>query len=287
MNKLMKVVALVSVFGLVFLGSRAFATEDITPYPPANWTPLEASYLIGHRVFDVGNYDLGTINDLVIDQTHGRVALVVLSDVPGFGAEQVAIPYSLLTRTEGGWFTINFPPDTELGYFVSDRSPYAHAFSGGEYHGTIDSFWVDSVYSSYGVTPYWKESALDPGFQVYSYTRFLGAEAQFAQGGSAGRLYDLVVDHPEGRVNYALLSDVPGKGESMVAVPFSAFSRMDDQMFALDFTGDRLASAPSFNESQDLNSRAYADSVYRHFGVQPYWTEGGMHEGEMHEGGMD
>jgi sporulation protein YlmC with PRC-barrel domain len=286
MNKLIKCIALMSVFGLVLLGSYAFATEDVTPYPPANWTPLEASYLIGHRVYDYGNRDLGTIDDLVIDQTHDRVALVVLSDVPGFGAERVAIPYGLFNRTPGGWFTINFPPDTELGYFGGERSPYLHAFPGAEYHGTVDSFWVDSVYSSYGVAPYWKEGALDPGFQVYSYSSSLGAEAQFAQGGRAGRIYDLVLDHPDGHVNYVLLSDVPGREDAMVAVPFSAFSRENDQMFALNFTGDRLASAPGFDESRDLSSRAYADSVYRHFGIQPYWTDDGMHEGDMHNDDM-
>jgi sporulation protein YlmC with PRC-barrel domain len=286
MNKLIKCIALMSVFGLVLLGSYAFATEDVTPYPPANWTPLEASYLIGHRVYDYGNRDLGTIDDLVIDQTHDRVALVVLSDVPGFGAERVAIPYGLFNRTPGGWFTINFPPDTELGYFGGERSPYLHAFPGAEYHGTVDSFWVDSVYSSYGVAPYWKEGALDPGFQVYSYSSSLGAEAQFAQGGRAGRIYDLVLDHPDGHVNYVLLSDVPGREDAMVAVPFSAFSRENDQMFALNFTGDRLASAPGFDESRDLSSRAYADSVYRHFGIQPYWTDDGMHEGNMHNDDM-
>lgn len=286
MNKLMKCLALVFAVGLVLLGSRAFATEDIPPYPPSSWTPLEASYLIGHRVFDVGSYDLGTISDLVVDQTHGRIALVILSDVPGFGAEQVAIPYSLLTRTDDGWFTINFPADTELAYFQGERSPYLHAFPGAEVRGTIDSFWVDSVYSNYGVAPYWKESALNPGFQVYSYTRSLGAEAQFAQGGRAGRIYDLVLDHPDGHVNYALLSDIPGREEAMVAVPFSAFSRENDRMFALNFTGDRLASAPSFDESRDLNSRAYADSVYRHFGIQPYWTEDGMHESDMRHDDM-
>jgi sporulation protein YlmC with PRC-barrel domain len=286
MNKLIKCIALMSVFGLVLLGSYAFATEDVTPYPPANWTPLEASYLIGHRVYDYGNRDLGTIDDLVIDQTHDRVALVVLSDVPGFGAERVAIPYGLFNRTPGGWFTINFPPDTELGYFGGERSPYLHAFPGAEYHGTVDSFWIDSVYSSYGVAPYWKEGALDPGFQVYSYSSSLGAEAQFAQGGRAGRIYDLVLDHPDGHVNYVLLSDVPGREDAMVAVPFSAFSRENDQMFALNFTGDRLASAPGFDESRDLSSRAYADSVYRHFGIQPYWTDDGMHEGDMHNDDM-
>src|SRR5512137_1366072 len=104
MNKLIKYVALMSVFAFVLFGSYAFATEDITYYPPTSWTPLEASYLIGHRLYDYGSRDLGTIDDLVIDQTHGRVALVILSEVPGFGAQRVAIPYSLLTRTGDGWF---------------------------------------------------------------------------------------------------------------------------------------------------------------------------------------
>ena len=61
-----------------------------------------------------------------------------------------------------------------------------------------------------------------------------------------------------------------------IAVPFNALSLgLGREYFVLNTTRERLASAPSFNEKKDLSNRAFAENVYRYFGQQPYWTEGG------------
>ena len=59
---------------------------------------------------------------------------------------------------------------------------------------------------------------------------------------------------------------------------------MNGDAFVLNTTEDRLAAAPSFNGSADMGNREYAASVYRFFGVQPYWTE---EESSEHEMGPD
>jgi len=305
MYKTAKLVALASVFALVLLGSLAYAEEtdmgyyDIyepgrpfdsawgtgygqeTPGPMAmqpagdNW--LEASSLIGHQVFGAGSDDLGMVSDYVIDHTHGRIALVILSDVPGYGAKKVAIPYSFLTRTEGGTFTINFLRAVPVLAFRSDfEKPYAEALAPGEIRGDIDGSFVDSVYARFGAAPYWTESGMGTKFECYTYTRLLGDHLGLASGGMAGRVDDFVFDFSDGHVALLALTDVPARGDSRVAVPYTLLSRHDDNMFALNISDDKLASAPTFNEGADASNRAYAESVYRYYGVQPYWTEDGM-----------
>jgi len=107
MNKLMTLISLVVGVGLALLGATSFAQG------PGNqamgWRPIEASWLIGQRVNGRASNYIGQISNLVIDQANDRVALVVLSDVPGFGADQVAIPYGCLERNDNHAFTIRFP----------------------------------------------------------------------------------------------------------------------------------------------------------------------------------
>jgi hypothetical protein len=66
---------------------------------------------------------------------------------------------------------------------------------------------------------------------------------------------------------------VSGRGEQ-IAVPFGEMS-MSSNIFVLNTTGKRLATAPSFDQYSDMNNLKWAENVYRFFGQQPYWTEGG------------
>lgn len=301
----MKFVALASVFALILLGSFAYAEETDTghyeiyepglvsdsalatsygQYTPGNMAmeptvgrALEASDLLGYRLYGAGSEFQGTISDYVIDETNGRIALVVLSDVPGYGARKVAIPFSFLTRTEGGSFTINFPPDAPVSAFQSDfDKPYAQAFAPGEVDRPIDSSFVDLAYDQFGVAPYWTEGGMKAKMGCYLYSELRGDYVGMTQGTGTARVEDFVFDSSDGRIALLIFGDVPGRNNSYVAVPFSLLSRQDDHTFALSISSDKLASAPTFKEDADVSNRAYAETVYRYYGIQPYWTEDGM-----------
>lgn len=99
MNKTIKILALVFLFSFVLYGGRSFAQYNNpgsifdygpygtvgTAYETTGWDTFEASWWIGHEVSSPVNGYLGRISDLVMDQVNGRVALVILSDVPGLG----------------------------------------------------------------------------------------------------------------------------------------------------------------------------------------------------------
>jgi hypothetical protein len=112
------------------------------------------------------------------------------------------------------------------------------------------------------------------GFEV---SKMTGKEVMGMNGDKLGTIKDFVVD-PNGHV-FALISggDMSGK---TVAVPFEAFSfagmtGMDKDHFSLNLSKDQLSNAPDFNQSA-LSDRTWSEGVYRHFGIQPRWSDQGM-----------
>jgi len=304
MNKTEKILfALASIFCLVLLGSSAFAQEYPQGtvggnYHSMGWDTYESGWLIGHRVYSPLSGELGQIEDLMIDRTDGRIALVILSGVPGFGAGFVAAPFSALERTGENTFQLRVRDQHTSILSAYYKDPYADELY--EYRSivglstipsTIDPLWADSVYLFYGQTPYWTEGRTPhPDIMSYRTARaptleslfmgktapvLMGATVQSKDGKVAARIDDLVIDSKDGRVAFLILDRVPGRGDSRIAVPFGELSLSGDT-FVLNTTEKQLASAPSFNGPADTNNLGYAENVYRYFGQQPYWTTGGQ-----------
>jgi hypothetical protein len=282
MYKTTKFVALVSVLAVLLLSSFVFAEDKYDPYSPYNSAfgrqsmitgpMVQESDLVGYRLMGLGNVYQGTISGFAYDQTNGRVALVIITDVPNLGTETVALPFSFLQRDQGGNYMIAFPPDAPRNLFTSEDdwlTRYTPAMELGIVSGPIDSSFVESVYSRYGVAPYWSETTMEGhGMVIFTCNEILGKDIA-----NAGRADDFVFDTSDGRVVFVVFSDVPGRSDhALVAVPFSSFYMNPDRTFAVRMDGDKLASAPSFDEHL-LNDRAYAERVYIYYGVQPYWTE--------------
>jgi len=90
-----------------------------------------------------------------------------------------------------------------------------------------------------------------------------------------GRIQDFVIDS-SGRVVFAIISR-PGtlgiRGKP-VAVPFEALSAgKEKKEFILGMSIEKFASLPNYDKRTDLNNAEWAADVYRHFGLQPYWTD--------------
>ena len=246
-----------------------------------NRSAFEASGLIGQRVNGrAGNY-IGQISNLVVDQVNDRVALVVLSNVPGFGTDQVAIPYGCLERRDHHTLTARFPI-METAYVNNREDPDLYLLK--QYPADspiysiprpIDPNWVAEVYRTYGRMPYWTqkgERALS-AMELYKGTRMIGARVESIQGEVEARVADFTINSSNGHIPFLVLSDVEGRTVHRFAVPFDAFSITRKDTFAINGTEDEIASAPSFHKS-DMYSRGYANRVYRSFGLQPPWTKG-------------
>ena len=293
MNKKIKIlVGLSSIFCLVLLGSgvfsRGYSDEFQTAevggvYQPMGWNTFEASWLIGHRVTTPTGADLGQISSLVIDKTNGQVAVVVLSDVPNLGAEVLAIPYSSITNIGAGTCEFNpgsmeIGPSLEPNFVTTD--PYVYALtrypSYSEFYGlpsSIDVAWLTDIYRHYGQIPYWVAEGGQPpsSLELFESSRLMGASVQLSSGEAAGEIHDFLIDSSDGRIAFLVLSDVPARPATFIAVPFAELS-IRENGFVLNATNEQLAFAVGFDESE-LNNMRWAENVYRHFGLEPYWTE--------------
>jgi len=109
------------------------------------------------------------------------------------------------------------------------------------------------------------------------FNAWIGKDIKNSQGEDLGEVKDFVRDD-SGEISLVIVSHggFLGMGEKDVAVPFSAFTFNESEDHAvLDVTKDQLASAPQIGENENLNDRAFAEEVYRHFGERPYWSEKG------------
>jgi len=293
------IVALITVFSLSLWGGRSFARDNewvegaVQAYDqPTGWNGMEAGRLIGHRVYSPAGGDLGQISDLLIDRFDERIILVILSDVPGFGSEFMAVPFSALERTGESLFQLNFG-DRIISIASTNRDPYAYELTRHRetvgvltIPSAIDSMWADSVYRFFGQTAYWTAEprmvimsyqAAEPSMGEYLFRgktsrALMGATVWSRNGEAVARIDDLVVDSRDGRVVLLILDQVPGRKDEQVAVPFDELT-MNGKPFALYATEEHLAAAPGFNEFTDLNNPKKVEDIYRFFGMQPSWTK--------------
>ena len=310
MNKTGKIlIVLSSVLSLVLIGSSAFAQaqffdEPFAPSPVRSETPtaetvceyragafntFEASWLIGHQITDTQGGYLGEVSSLVIDNTNGRISLVVLSDVPHIGNKPLPIPFGSIMRVGENTFEFNpgnmaiwmaSPGYSDTYVYTVTRGPSNSGFFGMP--SAITPAWVADIYRHYGQEPYWTQKGEQPlkDLELYQSTKLMGAKVQTPKGEEVANVNDLVIDSSDGHIVFTVLSDIPEKSDALVAVPFGDLSRTSDNIFVVNTTRDQLASAPSFDEAADLSNLKFAQDVYRYFGQHPCWTEG---EGEVNQ----
>jgi len=122
---------------------------------------------------------------------------------------------------------------------------------------------------------------MSKSMKTYELSRLLSESLENPEGRFLGRVTDFVVDS-NGRIEFAIVQigfPEVGRDSKLVAVPFSALSRPEGKYYVLNTTRERLVSAPRFDEKKDLNNAAFAENVYRYFGLGPSWTDGGQKKG--------
>lgn len=91
-----------------------------------------------------------------------------------------------------------------------------------------------------------------------------------------GKVTELMIDVPSGRVAYAVLSfgGVLGMGDRLFAVPWDALTLDEDKKeFILNADKATLENAPGFDKDNwpDMADPDWGSRVYRHYGVESYW----------------
>ncbi len=112
---------------------------------------LSAHTLIGDKVLNHDNEDIGKVEEIMIDILTGRVAYVVISlgGILGIGTKLFAVPWSAIRV------------DTDRQCFVMDADKEllknAPGFDKDHWPETPSGQWYHDVYKYYAQEPYWLE----------------------------------------------------------------------------------------------------------------------------------
>jgi sporulation protein YlmC with PRC-barrel domain len=144
---------------------------------------------------------------------------------------------------------------------------------------------VAEAYRYFGQEPYFAavyQPALGPdptarlGY-VQRATKLMGVSVKNIQNETLGKVEQLMVDLPAGRVISVIVSSggFLGMAEELSAVPPAAFQfNSEHKYLQLDVSKEAFSNAPHFKPNQwpDFSQPRYADGVYRAYRVEPYFT---------------
>ena len=114
------------------------------------------------------------------------------------------------------------------------------------------------------------------GFTTYDTTKLIGLTVKARDGMQLGQITNLLADS-NGHLDFAIV-DVPGfeeLGGRDVIIPFSPLmiSKGKSDKVSVVFNGDKekFYGGPDWSDTNLANMKQAA-SVYRYYGIQPYWT---------------
>jgi len=118
-----------------------------------------------------------------------------------------------------------------------------------------------------------------PGPEVMAADTLEGDEVINREGEKLGEIQHIMLDVPNGRIAYAVLSSggFLGMGDKLFAIPWTALTLdADRKCFILDVDRNRLEAAPGFDKSSwpQMADLTWATSVHQYYGQRPYWDLG-------------
>jgi len=114
--------------------------------------------------------------------------------------------------------------------------------------------------------------------QVLAASTLTGDSVRNSAGEDLGKIDEIMIDIPSGKIAYAVLSfgGILGMGNKLFAVPWSALKvDEDEKCFILDLNKKTLESAPGFDKDNwpDMADTTWGSEVYRYYGATPYWQD--------------
>jgi len=115
-----------------------------------------------------------------------------------------------------------------------------------------------------------------PGPEVMAADTLEGDRVVNHLGEDLGKVRDIMIDVPSGRVAYAVLSSggLLGVGDKLFAIPWAALTLdADRKCFVLNVDKQRLRDAPGFDKDHwpSMGDLRWATSIYEYYDTRPYW----------------
>ena len=124
-----------------------------------------------------------------------------------------------------------------------------------------------------------RQSRTDKTYRsVLSASTLSGDRVRNPAGEDLGKVDEIMIDIPSGRVAYAVVSygGLLGLGNKLFAVPWSALEvDEDEKCFILNVDKETMENAPGFEKNNwpDMADTTWGSEVYGHYGVTPYWKD--------------
>ncbi|MFC0399413.1 PRC-barrel domain-containing protein [Paraburkholderia rhizosphaerae] len=115
-----------------------------------------------------------------------------------------------------------------------------------------------------------------PGPNVMAAATLDGNKVLCADGDTAGKVKDIMLDVRTGRIAYVVMSSggFLGIGDKLFAIPWSVLTLdTDRECFVLNVDSQRVKDAPGFDQDHwpSMADRGWATSVHDYYGSEPYW----------------
>jgi sporulation protein YlmC with PRC-barrel domain len=112
--------------------------------------------------------------------------------------------------------------------------------------------------------------------RVISATTLCGDRVRNSAGEDLGKIEEIMLDVPTGRIAYAVLSfgGFLGMGNKLFAVPWEALTLNDrEHEFILNVDKKVLENAPGFDKDDwpDMADPSWGSQIHSHYGYEPYW----------------
>lgn len=112
--------------------------------------------------------------------------------------------------------------------------------------------------------------------RVMSASSLSGDPVRNSAGEDLGKVEDIMLDIPTGRIAYAVLSfgGFLGMGSKLFAIPWEALTLNErDKEFILDVDKNVLENAPGFDKDNwpDMADPNWGSQIFSHYGYKPYW----------------
>jgi sporulation protein YlmC with PRC-barrel domain len=114
--------------------------------------------------------------------------------------------------------------------------------------------------------------------RVISAGTLLGCNVRNSAGETVGKLEEIMLDIPTGRIAYAILSlgGCSGGGMKLFAVPWPSVTfDLAGQCFVVHVEKEKLHGAPWFDEDEwpNMADPQWASEVFGYYGHTPHWVE--------------
>jgi sporulation protein YlmC with PRC-barrel domain len=222
---------------------------------------------------------LGTLRDLVFDLESGRLLYGIVDEAGlGVGARD---NYAV---APGAFRRVNETDKVIIAEFGTKKLGDAPNVPRNRDEYTSPTF-IGNVYRFYGEQPWWTDRSPEPTGRNAAVGRFgnvhrasdmLGMQIQNVNGEDLGRVHNVMVDLPDGRIGYVLLAPrTAGRdADGFIALPPMAVTVGNEgKTLVTNLEGDKLQTAPRVtrNELNKLDDAGFAANVYRFHGKDAWW----------------